>query len=287
MKKTVTATLPASIIDMGGVPVRQAFPSRNVEHIDPFLLLHHGDFEVAKGSNALHLGVGPHPLRGFSPVSYVMRGELHHRDSFGNNNVVGAGGIQWLDAARGIIHSERPSARCAKMGEAVEFVQVWINLPKARKWDIPTYRALNADEIPTFSPTAGVRVVVVAGEFMGKRGSIISPMNLVFAIIHLEREAKLSFELPTGKNGGIYVMDGEGRLEGYGLIERYGFYRLSSAGESLSVEASSHLAIMVLQGTPIDEPIAQYGPYVVNTQTEILEAMRDYKQGKMGILIED
>lgn len=287
MKKTVTTALPASLIDIGGIPVRQAFPTQKFDHIDPFLLLHHGEFDVPKGSNALHLGVGPQPHRGFSPVSYVVRGELHHRDSFGNNNVVGAGGVQWLDAARGIVHSERPSARCAKEGEGVEFVQLWINLPKARKWDVPSYRALNADEIPGHSPEVGVRAVVVAGEFMGNRGPIFSPVNMIFAVIDMDGKAKLNFELPAGKNGGLYVVEGEGRIEGYGLIERYGFYRLSSAGESMYVEASTHLTIIVLQGTPIGEPIARYGPYCMNTQTEILEAMRDYQQGKMGILIED
>src|SRR5687767_4292454 len=137
--RTVTHLLPADQFDMGGMPIRQAFPTAQVEQIDPFLLLHHADIKVPKHIEPDHGGVGPHPHRGFSPVTFIFQGGVHHRDSRGNDSVVYAGGAQWMNAGMGVMHSERPPKDIHEIGGRQEIIQLWINTPSKNKMDQPKY----------------------------------------------------------------------------------------------------------------------------------------------------
>lgn len=285
--KTIVQTLPSFELDMGGIPVFQPFPTNMVEQIDPFLLLHHSFIKVERGVNPLHAGVAPHPHRGFIPVTYVVEGELHHRDSFGHTSVVSAGGAQWLTAARGVIHSERPSADMAAKGGTVEVIQLWINLPQKNKMDTPTYTGLAPEELTHAKLADGMAMRILTGEYAGKSGKIISPFPLFLAALTADRKQRAQLALPSGMDGGFYLIKGSGSVKGYGLIEDKNFYRLSTEGNNMEVELEEGSIALFLLGKPLKEALATYGPFVMNSQTEIMESLRDYNQGKMGILIED
>ncbi|MDX5435758.1 MAG: pirin family protein, partial [Pontibacter sp.] len=184
--RTVKRLLFADTVDMGGMPVRQPFPTQQVDQIDPFLLLHHHVSRMPEGVVPHKTGVGPHPHRGFSPVTFVYKGGVHHRDSRGNNSVVYEGGTQWMNAGRGIVHSERPPKDIMDHGGVQEIIQLWVNTPAAHKMDQPQYIPLQAEETPKVEE-GGVTIQVVAGDFKSLRGPVptVSPV----LALRLELEA--------------------------------------------------------------------------------------------------
>lgn len=285
--KKIKQTLPAHEIDMGGMTVFQPFPTNQLEQIDPFLLLHHGHIKVEQGVNPLHAGVGPHPHRGFMPVTYVIDGELHHRDSVGNSSVVRSGGAQWLSAGRGIIHSERPSAKLASTGGAAEVIQLWINLPQANKMDTPSYLGIQAEDMHSISIADGLTLDLISGEYKGSQGKANSPFPVFMAALIAEQTQNGKLFLPEGMDGGFYVIRGAGSVKDHGLIEEQSFYRLGTEGQELELKLEKGSLVLFVMGKPLNEPLATYGPFVMNTQTEIMESIRDYNQGKMGVLIEE
>ena len=182
MKKfrTIKSIIYAQMMDMGGFPVRQAFPSKKAEQIDPFLLLHHANIQVPEDMPLNQAGVGPHPHRGFSPVTFIFKGGVHHRDSRGNNNVVYEGGTQWMNAGMGITHSERPPIDIHEKGGVQELIQLWVNTPAKHKLDQPLYIPLTKEETPYLKTADGlVQVNIVSGELNGVKGNIptLSPVN--------------------------------------------------------------------------------------------------------------
>jgi redox-sensitive bicupin YhaK (pirin superfamily) len=285
--RTVKNTLIADMIDMGGLPVRQALPTHNVDQISPFLLLHHGGIPAPAGSKPLQAGVPPHPHRGFAPVTIVLEGEVHHRDSLGNSSVVGAGGVQWIHAGRGIIHSERPSATLAENGGMMSVIQLWINLPAANKMDAPWYKALPANKLTKVEFSDGVEMHLIAGEFGQFTGPVTPSSPLLLASLYMK--AGTTAELPVNAefNAALYLTSGSGSLSGHGLAEKYQLLQLNNDGESFAFTANEDTHIVLLAGEPINEPVAHYGPFVMNNQTQIMEALRDYSAHKMGILIEE
>ncbi|HKK38822.1 MAG TPA: pirin family protein [Cryomorphaceae bacterium] len=285
--KKINQTLPAFEVDMGGMPVYQPFPTGRIEQIDPFLLFHHSFIKVEEGVNPLHAGVGPHPHRGFMPVTYVIDGELHHRDSFGNSSVVKQGGAQWLSAGRGIVHSERPSAELAKTGGTAEVIQLWINLPQANKLETPSYLGIQAEDMNSVEIAEGLSLDLIAGEYNGSKGKANPPFPVFLAALRAEKKQTGKLNLPVGMDGGFYLIRGKGSVKGHGLIEEKSFYRLSMEGSGLEIELEAGSLVLFLLGKALKEPLATYGPFVMNTQTEIMESIRDYNQGKMGILIEE
>ena len=210
INRTVKHILYGQPFDMGGMPIRQPFPSAEAERIDPFLLLHHAEVKVPKHIPAEKGGVGPHPHRGFSPVTFIFKGGVHHRDSRGNNNVVYAGGTQWMNAGMGIIHSERPPEDIFGIGGIQEIIQLWVNTPAKYKMDQPSYFPLNAAEIP-FYKTADelVKINIVAGELENINGPItpLSPLNTFTA--EFKKGGKYFFNIPSSHNLFIYLLDGK------------------------------------------------------------------------------
>jgi redox-sensitive bicupin YhaK (pirin superfamily) len=286
--RTVTHLLPADPFDMGGMPIRQAFPTAQVEQIDPFLLLHHADIKVPKHIEPDHGGVGPHPHRGFSPVTFIFQGGVHHRDSRGNDSVVYAGGAQWMNAGMGVMHSERPPKDIHDIGGRQEIIQLWINTPAKNKMDQPAYFPVQANETGKFVSADGkVKVSVVSGEVLGVKGPIptISPVNA--ATLEIQKGGKISVPMPGDYNAFLYLLNGKINIEGYGLTEALNAVVFAKDGEGVTVEAAEDSRILLMSGLPLNEEVVSHGPFVMNTHTEILEAMRDYQTGKMGILIED
>ena len=286
--RTVSRLLHADVVDMGELPVRQPFPTQQVEQIDPFLLLHHHVNELPEGVVPHRSGVGPQPHRGFSPVTFVYKGGVHHRDSRGNNSVVYEGGTQWMNAGRGMVHSERPPADIEERGGVQEIVQLWVNLPKAHKMNQPEYIPLQAEDTPVLALDGGrIKVRVVAGAFKQVQGPIKTPTPVLALRIEMEAGATYAFPIPEHYNAFLYLLDGSLQVEGYGLVDGHHLVLLNQDGEGCTVTASAKTRLLLLAGEPLHEPVASHGPFVMNTQTEVLQAMRDYRQGKMGILIED
>src|SRR5690349_1648708 len=196
--RTVSHLLYATPMDMGGLPIRQPFPTQRVAQFDPFLLLHHASVKVPQHIEPRHAGVGPHPHRGFSPVTFIFQGGVHHRDSRGNDSVIYAGGAQWMNAGRGVIHSERPPNDIHEMGGRQEIIQLWINTPAAHKMDQPAYFPVAAEDAPTFlSDDEKVKARIFSGEVLGVKGPIPSHTDVNAATIEFKKGGKVSVELPA------------------------------------------------------------------------------------------
>jgi redox-sensitive bicupin YhaK (pirin superfamily) len=283
--RTVSHLLYAEQMDMGGMPIRQPFPTHHVQQIDPFLLLHHADVKVPAHLDPDHAGVGPHPHRGFSPVTFIFKGGVHHRDSRGNDSVVYAGGAQWMNAGMGVIHSERPPLDIQEMGGRQEIIQLWINTPAAHKMDQPAYFPLASKDVPQRT-SDNVELKVFSGEIDGLKGPIPSDTQVNAATVELKKGGIFKTAIPEDHNAFIYLLDGKLNLDGYGLVEGLNAVLFKKDGEGIGFEALADTRILLLSGKPLDENVVSHGPFVMNNQTQILEAMRDYQMGKMGVLIE-
>ncbi|MFD2515139.1 pirin family protein [Pontibacter locisalis] len=285
--RTVERMLYAEVVDMGGMPVRQPFPTQQVNQIDPFLLLHHHVSRVPEGVIPQKSGVGPHPHRGFSPVTFVYKGGVHHRDSRGNNSVVYEGGTQWMQAGMGVIHSERPPADIHERGGEQEIIQLWVNLPRSHKMNQPEYIPLQAEDTPVLEIEGGkVRIRIVTGEFAGIVGPIKTPTPILALRIEMKAETTYCFPVPENYNAFLYLLDGRVRYEGFGEVDGHHLLVLNKDGENFTITAKKDTRLLLMAGKPLEEPVVSHGPFVMNTQTEIMQAMRDYQMGKMGILIE-
>ena len=286
--RTVRNLLYAEPIDMGGMPVRQALPTQRVEQVDPFLLLHHANIKVPQHVRPGRAGVGPHPHRGFSPVTFIFKGGVHHRDSRGNNSVVYEGGAQWMNAGMGVMHSERPPVDIHDRGGQQEIIQLWVNTPARHKMDQPEYFPLQENDIPQFvTDDRLVTVNVISGELFGTTGPVAAKTPVNAATLYMKKGGAVSIPLPEQHNSFIYLLDGKINIAGYGLTEAMHAAVFANDGDGIALEALEDTRILLVSGEPINEKVVAHGPFVMNTETQILEAMRDYQKGKMGILIED
>ncbi|HCW07312.1 MAG TPA: pirin family protein [Cytophagales bacterium] len=286
--RTVSRLLYAHEADMGGMPIRQPLPTQAVEQIDPFLLLHHANIKAPSHIKPDHAGVGPHPHRGFSPVTFIFQGGVHHRDSRGHNSTVYAGGAQWMNAGMGIIHSERPSDNIHDIGGRQEIIQLWINTPSKNKMDQPSYFPIQAEYVPsTASEDGNVKVNVFAGEILGVKGTVPSQAVVNAATLYFKKNGKIEIPIPANHNALIYLLDGKLTIDGFGLVDELHLVHFKNDGEGISMQALEDTRVLLLSGEPLNEKVVSYGPFVMNTQTQIMEAMRDHQMGKMGILIEE
>lgn len=288
MRRSVKYLLPAENIDMGGTIVKQALPTQRVDQLDPFLLLHHGTFTFTEDAPARQQGIGPHPHRGFSPVTFVIRGEVHHRDSRGNNQIAKQGEVQWMFAGAGIVHSERPSDVLTSENGTQEIVQLWINAPALSKMKQPLYQYKSASEIPVFTSTDGLFInKLVAGNYDGITSKIKTESELLIIWSEAKSPSQQSFNIPQGFNAMIYVIGGSIHIKGYGIVMKENLAIFDNQGEKIEISTENQAELLLLCGKPIDEVVVKQGPFVMNTTTEIMIAMRDYQMGKMGILIEE
>lgn len=289
MYKKVKHLIPAKRIDMGGFPVKQALPTMRVDQVDPFLLLHHAKAKFSKDRLAKHQGVGPHPHRGFSPVTLVLDGAVHHRDSRGNNQVANKGEVQWMNAGMGIVHSERPTQELVERGDRQEIIQLWVNSPSSAKMNIPLYQYLKSEDIKIISSDDGlIQTKVVAGNYLDQTSHIKSDSPLLILWATAKSNGSQYYKIPSGYNTMLYVAKGNIHLKGYGPVEaeQLAIFDLEDGDIELSVK-SDGTEFIIMSGEPINEKVVSQGPFVMNSETEILRAMRDYQMGKMGILIED
>lgn len=265
-----------------GFPVRTVFPSRGVTELSPFLMLDYAGPTRFEPSNRPR-GVEEHPHRGFETVTISYQGSVDHRDSGGNSGTINAGDVQWMTAASGIVHEEKHGKDFTAKGGDFEMVQLWVNLPAAYKMSKPRYQGILSAEIPRVELGTGAYARVIAGELNGIKGpaKTFTPVN-VFDV-RLEAGGAGEVSLPSGQNSAIVLLRGEVVLNGSATLQGSAqVVPLSTSGETVLLEAKAQSLVLVLSGEQIDEPVASYGPFVMNTEAELRQAVEDYRAGKMG-----
>jgi len=276
----------SDFINMGAIELRQPIPTRQIEMVDPFILLHHyGPYTINEENNPFDLG--PHPHRGFEPVTFLIQGEQLHRDSLGHESIVKAGDVQWTTAGRGIIHAEGPTKEFVQRGGTLEGIQLWLNLPAEKKMISANYQHVKREEFPVItSKDNKVNIQVVAGNLEGKSGKIATQTSVNAFMITVEEEGYYEFKIPKEHQSLIYLLNGDVVVNSKEqlAIDKNQLIEFHQDGESLSIKGNEKSKLLFLSGVPFKEHVASWGPYVMNTQTEIMEAMRDYQQGKMGFL---
>ncbi len=284
--KTIQHRVESPLVNMGPIKLRQPLPTEGIDQVDPFLLLHHyGPYAISAYNNPFDLG--PHPHRGFEPITLLFKGEQLHRDSLGNEMLVKAGDVQWTTAGRGIIHAEGPSKEFVERGGELEGIQLWLNLPAKDKMMPAAYQHLKSEDIPMVKSDDGsIQLKVIAGELAGVQGLIRTQTDVNVFTVHALEKGSMVIALPKDHQSLVYLLDGEMLINNEEPIKKGATQMLTfnTDGDSIEISAKKESNLLVLSGAPITEEVTQYGPYVMNTQTEIMEAMRDFQQGKMGYL---
>ncbi len=266
--KQVITSIPAS--DGAGVKLRRSLGQSNAARLAPFLML---DEFSADDANDYIAGFPAHPHRGFETVTYILDGHMLHEDHLGNKGNLKSGGVQWMSAGRGIIHSEMPQQESGRM----RGFQLWINLPAKEKMKPASYRDLQAGDIPDVRLDKNGLVRVIAGEYQGVKAPVPqTPTDATYLDVHLPAGATFTHAVPDGYNAFAYVYEGE--LDG---IEPRAAAVFSTEG-GIQVRTAQGARFLLLAGKPIGEPVVQYGPFVMNTREEIEQAIRDYQSGTLA-----
>lgn len=257
-------------------------PTARLQQVDPFIFLnHHGPQVYPKNNNGLPFG--PHPHRGMETVTFILEGDIMHKDSGGHESVIEAGGIQYMTAGKGLIHAEVSSDNFKKEGGNMEILQLWLNLPAKHKMTEPKYVGLQKNEIPVVKLDDGrIEAQVVLGEFAGTKAALQSFTDINFATLYLEEGANWEMEIPAEQNIFFYVVRGALEVNGT-AVSKIHLVEFANEGSQLRVHAKEKSVILFGHATPFKEPMVAQGPFVMNTQQEIIEAYQDYQQGKFGV----
>ena len=263
----------------GGFIVRRPFPSASFRHADPFLLLDEmGPVEYGPGEA---IGAPDHPHRGFETVTYVLEGEMEHEDSAGHRGRLGAGDVQWMTAGRGIVHSEMPSRAMRQRGGRMHGFQIWVNLPARDKLTAPRYQEIPRAAIPEAATPDGCAVVhVIAGEALGAKAVIETRTPIGYLHWIFSPGALVDVPVPADHAAHVYVFEGAVRVAGRKVKD--GELAILGDGNRVQLEASERAQALLLTGVPLREPVVQYGPFVMNTEKEIVQAIEDYQAGRLG-----
>ena len=292
MRETISLRAVASVVQSvhqtegAGFEVNRPFPRHGVLQVDPFLLLDemgpsvHGPGEAS--------GAPDHPHRGFETVTYLLAGEMEHHDSQGNHGVLREGDVQWMTAGDGVIHSEMPTREFQARGGKMHGFQLWVNLPAADKRMRPRYQDVAADRIPTaLSKDGRVSVRVIAGEAFGVRAVIDTRIPITYLHATLQPGASWEQPLPAGSNAFAYLISGSGQFGAEKTGARKSqMVTFGNQGDGVRIavaaDAPEPLSLLLIAGKPLAEPLARYGPFVMNTEREIVEAIEDYRAGRFG-----
>ncbi len=262
--------------DGAGVKLTRVLTGKLQQRLDPFLML---DAFGSDNPDDYIAGFPDHPHRGFETITYMLAGRMRHRDSAGHEGLLGDGGVQWMTAGRGVIHSEIPEQKDGVM----EGFQLWLNLPASRKMITPWYRDIGSAEIPEYMTASGVKVRVIAGNSNGVSGAVLREFTEpLYLDIHLPMGAEFSTEIPSTHNAFIYVYRGAVQVgETAVSSKRMGILHNSPEAEGLTLTTTEEACMILVAGKPLNEPIVQYGPFVMNTQVEIEQAVRDFRDGRL------
>lgn len=255
----------------------------SAERMSPFFLLDYNSL-MTFPPRLEPYGVGPHPHRGFETVTIAYKGKVAHHDSRGNGGVIGEGDVQWMTAGSGLLHKEYHEKERSKTGGPFQMVQLWVNLPAKDKMTEPKYQAIINAEMGRVTLPGGGEVEIIAGEFEGTKGpaTTFSPVHLMN--LKPKKGEKIELSYPAGYTTAILAIEGSAVLNGDKTLPLNHLALFEREGETLTVEASEDSVLLLMSGEPLNEPIAQYGPFLMNTQEEIMQAIRDFQMGKFGEL---
>ena len=296
MNRPDNANLPRSVARLvtsirtregGGFIVHRPFPTPLLMDFDPFLLLDEmGPVDYAPGEA---VGAPDHPHRGFETVTYVLDGKMQHKDSHGHAGSLGKGDVQWMTAGAGVVHSEMPEAGFTAQGGRMHGFQIWVNLPRKDKLMKPRYQELPDSGIPVATSADGkVKVKVVAGESLGKSAAIDTRTPIAFLHMTLQPGGSIDQPLPVDYNAFAYLISGSGSFGGASAAkaDAHQMVIFSNDGGMVRIknaeDSKEALELLLLAGVPLNEPVVRYGPFVMNTEEEIHQAIRDYQNGRMG-----
>ncbi|MGZ5244679.1 MAG: pirin family protein [Bacteroidia bacterium] len=256
-------------------------PTRSLQMLDPFLFLnHHGPQKYAPDNEGLPFG--PHPHRGMETVTFILDGDIMHKDSSGHESVIKAGGVQWMTAGRGLIHAETSSEDFMRYGGDMEILQLWLNLPAKHKMAEPFYKGLQKAGIPVLSLDEGkVEMDLVAGNFKGKKGAFQSVTDVFLSTVFFKPGGKLILNIPTDHTIFFYVIRGKLRVNNT-EVEALHLVEFDNDEEALEILSETESLLLFGHAKPLNEPVVAQGPFVMNTQEEIREAYNDYHSGKFG-----
>jgi redox-sensitive bicupin YhaK (pirin superfamily) len=258
----------------------RALPTDSVEYVDPFLFLNHHGPQVYRPNNN-GLPFGPHPHRGFETVTFILEGDILHKDTGGHESVIEAGGIQWMTAGSGLIHAEVSSANFKKTGGPLEILQLWVNLPAKDKMVAPRYIGLQKDEIPTVTLDGGVVVHAVSGNWSGTTGAVQPLADVQLAWLELTAGSRATLPIAAARSIFFYTVRGSLRVNGTETQARQ-LVEFNYDGDELTIEAGTEALILLGHALPFNEPVVSYGPFVMNTDAEIQQAYADYRRGAFG-----
>jgi quercetin 2,3-dioxygenase len=269
-----------------GFVVNRPFPTRSLDHFDPFLLLDQmGPADLGPGEAK---GAPDHPHRGFETVTYMLDGRMEHKDSAGNAGAIGPGDVQWMTAGAGVVHSEMPGADLRVKGGRMHGFQLWVNLPRRDKMMRPRYQEIPSAQIPTGRSDDGyVSVRVIAGEALGQKAVIETRTPIQYLHFTVQPGGRIVQRVPRDYNAFAYVIDGAATLgRDERLAGRRQMVTFANDGDDVSIAAATTserpLQVLLIAGLPLREPVARYGPFVMNTRAELLQAVDDFQNGRMG-----
>ena len=277
---------PAPHMVGDGFRVHNFFPGGYQIDMSPFFLLDYGS-KIQFSARKIPRGVGIHPHRGFETVTIAYHGAVAHHDSSGNSGIIYPGDVQWMTAAAGILHKEYHEENYSLKGGPFQMVQLWVNLPAKDKMGKPGYQSIKQQDMAFVNlPDNGGKIEIIAGDYEGQKGNALTftPIHLYNA--RLNTQGKASFSFPANFNTGFMVIEGAVKINQNDIAPVDSFVHFKNQGEQIDVEALENSILLVLSGEPINEPIVQYGPFLMNTQEEINQALEDYNQGRFGYIEE-
>ncbi|MDX5627588.1 MULTISPECIES: pirin family protein [unclassified Brenneria] len=279
--RTIKFQHPAYRDDIADLSTVRPLPGPHVEQIDPFLFLNHHGPQVYQPNNA-GLPFGPHPHRGFETVTFILAGELSHLDSGGHENIIGAGGVQWMTAGSGLIHAELSPESFKRSGGLLEILQLWVNLPARLKMTKPAYIGLQKDQIPEIPLDGGrVKVKLASGEFAGTTGPIASLTGISLMTVAMQPKGAVTLPAPPGHNVFLYTVRGNTAIDGVPINPQH-LIELNDDGDAVNITAFTDALILYGHAAPLNEPVVAHGPFVMNSREEISQAIRDYQSGAFG-----
>ena len=278
-EREISRVIPAVDSEDGaGVKLKRSLGRNPATRVDPFLML---DAFSSDNPDDYIAGFPPHPHRGFETVTYMLDGHMIHRDHMGNEGELGAGGVQWMTAGRGVIHEERPQ----QVDGLMRGFQLWINLPADEKMKPAAYQNIEPEQVPVIEPEPGVQIKLIAGKLEKQGGIITGPVqaestNPLYMDLSLRAGISYSFPVEKEHNALVYLFEGSAILNGQRLGQESAY--VLTQGEIITIAADLEPArMLILAGQPINEPVAQYGPFVMNTMDEVEQAIQDYRSGRL------
>ncbi|MGK7390324.1 MAG: pirin family protein [Candidatus Cyclobacteriaceae bacterium M2_1C_046] len=280
--RTIKKIHKAENAPMGDLKTHRALPTHSIDYIDPFLFLNHHGPQIYKPKNR-GLPFGPHPHRGMETVTFILEGDIAHKDSSsGKESVIKAGGVQWMTAGSGLIHTEVSSEEFREKGGHLEILQLWINLPASKKMINPVYKGLQKKAIPSVILDNGkIELELLSGSWDGQKAAFESISKVQLNVIRFVKEGEITIDVPLENNIFFYIIKGKLAV-GEKEVQSLHLVEFNNDGQSINIKAQEDSILLFGHARPFNEPVVAQGPFVMNTQEEIMQAYQDYQEGKFG-----